>query len=116
MDWLKSIGVWLRNIFTLISRVMKLEERVSSLENKMEIIQVPPKDIKEGLEYNKDWNYYENKTTGEYFCPACLGNGKRVAIRLDKKSSTEGWSCPNSNCKASEWKRYGSLPRYASDE
>ena len=110
MDWIKSIWAWLRNLFTLISRVMRLEERLSTLEKKMETIEAPPKDAREGLEYNKELNFYADKTTGERFCPVCLGNGKKITVNWHSRSDGEGWQC--GNCKTSKWTDRGSLPRY----
>lgn len=101
MSWFNNIIDCLKNIITLISRVMKLEERVSTLEKNIETIRLPPRDIKENLEYKKEWNYYVDKITGEEFCPVCIGNGKKITISRIKDSQVEGWHCQD--CKANKY-------------
>jgi len=93
MSWLKSVLGWLRDLFTLISRVMRLEERVSELEKKMGGVQEPSKNLRDGLEYNKKLNYYEDKSTGECFCPNCLGLGRKIPVVCGQYMLGYGWSC-----------------------
>jgi len=100
--WITTAGTWLKNAVTIISRVMRLENRVTALESKISTLQAPPKDIKEGLIYDRVWNFYSDKATGENFCPACLGNGKKIPVYLKQGTSDKWWQC--SNCKATHYR------------
>ena len=101
-----------KDFFSLISRVFRLEDRVSMLERKIENLQVPPKDVKEGLEYDKDLNVYFNRPTGEDFCPTCIGNNKRIAVQIKSNAGEKYWYCDN--CKShGQSKSHRDLPRSA---
>jgi hypothetical protein len=99
MGAIKDIWTGLMSIFTLISRVMKLEDRVSDLEKKVGMLQTPPRDIRQELEYVKEWNYYINNSTGECFCPNCLGHSKRITVVIEKFVSGPGWVCQTCNAR-----------------
>ena len=92
---------------------MKLENRVTELE-KIVTSQSLSKDIREGLEYNRRWNYYMNKDTGENFCSACIGTGKKIPVAMYKDSSGEGWNCQH--CKASRWEDQDTEDNSVSEE
>jgi hypothetical protein len=96
-DLMNPIWTTIKNTFTSISRVMKLEERVSLLEKKIDSLQAPMPNVREGIQYDKKWNFYRDAKTEECFCPTCLGNGKRIAVRLWESSLGWRWDC--SNCK-----------------
>ncbi len=93
----------IKDFFTLITRVMRLEDRVSAIEKKIEKIQTPLPNVRDGLNYNKKWNYYENASTGECFCSTCLGNGKRIAVKVQEYGQGLGWHC--NNCKLTQWEK-----------
>ena len=95
---MSAIWAAVKNVFGLISRVMKLEERVSVLEKKIDSLQAPQPDVRDGLQYNKNWNYHEDARTGECFCPTCLGNGKKIAVKVYDSGYGQRWDC--SQCKA----------------
>lgn len=89
----------IKDIFSVISRLIRLENRVSAVEKKVEKLQPPPKDLKVGLKYNKMLNLYLSETSGEHFCPTCLGNGKKIAIQIKSSGGEDYWYCDN--CKSS---------------
>jgi hypothetical protein len=90
---------WFTDLLGRIGRVMRLEDRVSALEKKVDTLQAPSKDAREGLEYNKEMNLYHDKKTGENFCPTCLADNKKSAIQIENQSGGyRSWYC--NRCKA----------------
>ena len=102
----------IKSISGVISRIVGLENRVTVLEKKLSELQIPPADIKTGLEYNQKWNFYMNKVTGENFCGPCIGNGKKLPVVIKANESWEGWRCNNCNTTQGEFKSR-EKPRYS---
>ena len=110
--WIDNMWGSIKPIFTIISRVMRLEDRVTTLEGRVVGLQMPEKDLKEGLLYNKVLNIYEDKTSGECFCPTCLGNKKRIAFQINNDNGHQYWTCYDCKSSGSDG-RADQYPRYA---
>ncbi len=117
--WIIKMGDGIKSTFTLISRVMKLEGRVTVIEEKIKALELPPKDLKDGLDYIKNIHLYQDKATGENFCPTCLGkDNKRVAIQIRTSGSEQYWNCAACNSYGTNRTNtsVSNLPRYSTDE
>jgi ribosomal protein L37AE/L43A len=110
--WFTNLISGIKSVVTVISRFMKLEDRVTILEEKVKALQVPSKDVREGLTYNKTFNVYEDKTTGESFCPTCIGNKKRIAVQIKNNYGAQYWSCGDCKMSGSD----GKIPQYPKQE
>jgi hypothetical protein len=113
--WITNLGGGIKSALTIISRVMKLETRVTELEEKIKTLQMPPKDIREGLSYNRILNVYDDKVTGESFCSTCLGNKKRVAVQTKNNYGQQYWGCYDCKSTGSDGKE-PQYPRHAGDD
>jgi hypothetical protein len=110
--WVTKLSNAIKTIFTFIFRLIKLEDRVIVLEKEIKALQLPSKDVREELTYNKILNVYENKTTGESFCPTCLGNKKRIAVQIKNNYGEQHWNCGDCKSHGSD----GRAPQYPKQE